>query len=235
MTDNSKTRRSKSAQVDRGDVDTRRTVDSDEPRTIPRPRDEQVAYRARGDDDIIGAHRSGFDLSSTLGGALAALGTFLLLSSLLGAIVGAIGYQTGVEGQDLSVGGLIAGLIALFLAFLVGGWVAGRMARRRGGLHGLVSAVWIILLAAVLAALATVAGDRYDITERVGLPNWFSEDALGVAAIVTGLVALILMLLGGWLGGRWGERRGSVSGVEVVETHREVREIPGGIAGQERS
>ena len=115
----------------------------------------------------------------------------------MSAAVGAVGYQTGVEDQDLSVGGLVGGLLSLFLACLVGGWVAGRMARRKGGLHGLVSALWLVLLAALLAGLAALAGDRYDVTERVGLPGWFDRGALAPLAIGTGLLALALMLLGG--------------------------------------
>lgn len=205
----------------------------DERTTIPRPADEEVVYRADPGDDLVGAHRPGFDLPATLGGALAALGTLLLLSSLLGAALGAIGYQTGVDGQDLSIGGLIGGLLALLLAGLVGGWVAGRMARSRGGLHGLVAAAWLVLLAALLAALAALAGDRFDVTERVGLPAWFSPDAMAPLAIGTGLLGLALLLLGGWLGGRWGERRRAASTVDVVETRRAVRERPGGIRSRE--
>lgn len=200
--------------------------------TIPRPADEQVVYRADPDEEVIGAQRSKFDLPATIGGALAALGTLLLLSSLLGAL-GTIGFQTGVDGQDLSIGGLIAGLVTLFLACLIGGWVAGRMARRRGGLHGLVSALWLVLLAAALAALAALAGDKYDVTERVGLPGWFSSDAAGAAAIGTGLLALALMLLGGYLGGLWGDRNQASSAVQLVETRHKVSERPGGIRAQE--
>ena len=174
-------------------------------------------------------------MPATIGGALAALGTLVLLSSLLGAAIGAIGYQTGVDGQDLSVGGLNGGLVVLFLACLVGGWVAGRIARRRGGLHGLVAVLWLVLLAAVLAVLTAVAGDEYDVRERVGLPDWFSKDALGAAAIITGLVALALMLLGGWLGGRLGERHHAAAPVQVVETRRAVRQRSGGIVGRDRT
>jgi hypothetical protein len=204
--------------------------------TIPAPGDEQVVYRADPTDEVVGAERrSRFDLRATIAGALAALGTLLLLSSLLGAAAGAIGYQTGVDDKDLSIGGLIGGLIVLFIACLVGGWVAGRMARRKGALHGLVAIVWLVVLTAVLAALAALAGDKYDVTERVGLPTWFDPDALGAAAIITGLIALALMLLGGWLGGRLGERRETTSGVEVVERRRNVRQRPGGIvAGGDR-
>ncbi|MDP9444260.1 MAG: YrzE family protein [Actinomycetota bacterium] len=211
-----------------------RPVTGEERTTIPRPPDEQVVYRAESEPDVVGARRSGIDWPATIGGALAALGTLVLLSSLLSAILGTIGYQTGVAGQELSVGGLIAGLVVLFVAFLIGGWVAGRMARRRGGLHGLIAALWIVLLAVLLGVLAAVAGARYDVLDRVGLPRWFSPEALAPLAILTGLLALGLMLLGGWLGGRWGERSRSVSGVEVVETRRHVREAPGGIASRER-
>jgi hypothetical protein len=197
--------------------------------TIPAPLDEQVVYRAQPGDEFVGARRSGFDLPATLGGALAALGALVLLSSLLGAAIGSIGYQTDVDGQDLSIGGLIGGLVVLLLSCLVGGWVAGRMARRRGGLHGLVAALWLVLLAAVLAALAAVAGDNYDVKDRVGLPNWFSEDAVAPAAIGTGMLAVALMLLGGWLGGRIAERRRVSDSVEVVETRHSVAERAGGI------
>jgi hypothetical protein len=205
-----------------------RTTDDRRP-TIPRPADEQVVLRAGEDQDVVGARRKGFDLPATLAGALAALGALLLLSSLLGAAVGAIGFQTGVGDRDLSVGGLVAGLVSLFLACLVGGWVAGRIARRKGGLHGLVSAAWLVLLAAVLAGLAAVAGDRFDVTERVGLPRWFDADAVAPVAIGTGLLALALMLLGGWLGGRLGARHAAEPSVEVVQTRRHVSEHPGGI------
>ena len=204
--------------------------------TIPAPADEQIVYRAQPGDEVVGVRRSGFDLPATLGGALAGLGTFVLLSSLLGAAIGSIGYQTDVEGQDLSIGGLIGGLVVLFLSCLVAGWVAGRIARRRGGLHGLVAVLWLVLLAAALAALAAVAGDKYDVTERVGLPSWFSEDAVAPAAIGTGVLALALMLLGGWLGGRLAERHRDSAAVDVVATRRAVAERSGGIhAGEGRS
>ena len=201
--------------------------------TIPAPNAEQIVYRADPGDEVVGARRPGFDVPATLGGALAGLGTFVLLSSLLGAAIGSIGFQTDVDGEDLSIGGLIAGLVVLFLSCLVGGWVAGRIARRRGGLHGLVAALWLVLLAAALAALAAVAGDKYDVTERVGLPRWFDEDAVAPAAIGTGLLALALMLLGGWLGGKLAERHRDAAAVDVVETRRAVAERAGGIQARE--
>jgi putative membrane protein (TIGR04086 family) len=202
---------------------------SEDSRTIPRPADEELVYRVDEKQEVVGAGRSKFDVPATIAGALAALGTLLLLSSLLSAAAGTIGYQTGVDGRDLSIGGLIGGLVVLFLSCLVGGWVAGRIARNRGALHGLVSPLWLLLLAGLLALLAAALGDEFDVTEKVGLPDWFSRDALTTAAILSGLAALALMLLGGWLGGKLAERHRTNESVAVVETRRSVSERPGGI------
>ena len=210
--------------------DRSRALDDDRARTtIPRPNDEEHVVRVDDTDEVVGAGRSKFDVLATIAGALAALGTFLLLSSLVSAVVGTIGYQTGVDGSDLSIGGLIAGLVVLFLACLVGGWVAGRVAGHHGARHGLVSPLWLLALAGLLALLAALFGDDLDVTDQVGLPNWFSQDALTTAAIVTGLLALALMLLGGWLGGKLAERHRAHRSVSVVETRRAVSERPGGI------
>ena len=197
---------------------------------------EATTYRARDQVTIDGRSETsrGLNIPATLAGTLAAIGSLLLLSGLIGAALGAIGYQTGLGGNrdELSLGGLIAGLVALFLSFLIGGWVAGRIARYKGGLHGLLTAVWMILLAAILAALGAWFGAEYDVFKSVSLPQWFDEDAFTSGAIISGLVAIAAMLLGGWLGGRMGERSSGRGDVEVVETHRAVETRSGGIANR---
>ena len=153
------------------------------------------------------ARFGGVDIPATLAGMLAALGTAVVLGGLL-AGAGTFGYQMGLEdaATKLSLGGLIGGLATLFVAFLVGGWVAGRVARYNGGLNGLLTALWFVLLAALLAGLGAWAGDKYNVFAKVNLPQWFSRDALGTAAILSGLAALAVMLGAGWLGGWLGER-----------------------------
>ena len=153
------------------------------------------------------ARFGGVDIPATLAGALAALGTAVLLAGIL-AGVGTYGYQLGVENAEekLTAGGLIGGLVTLFLAFLVGGWVAGRVARYDGGRNGLLTAVWFVLLAAGTGALGAWAGDKYDVFGNVNLPQWFDADAFTGAAIASGVLALAVMLGAGWLGGRLGER-----------------------------
>lgn len=157
----------------------------------------------------------GIDIPATLGGMLAALGAAVVLGGLL-AGAGTVGYQLGLKDSatKLTLGGLIGGLVTLFVAFLIGGWVAGRVARYNGGLNGLLTALWFVLLAAVTGGLGAWLGDKYNVFANVRLPQWFSTSALGATALMSGLAALAVMLgagwLGGWLGGRYHRRADAV-------------------------
>ncbi|MBA2462908.1 MAG: hypothetical protein H0V45_14275 [Actinobacteria bacterium] len=192
--------------------------------------DERGAATARGDAGVrqVRERFGGIDLPATLVGMLTGLALVALLGGLIGAAVGVIGYQTGVENveDDLSVASLIGGAVTLFLAFLVGGWAAARIARYDGPRNGLMTGVWTIVLAAVVSILAAALGAKYDILSRVDLPQWFSQDALTGGAIVSALVAVVAMLAGGFLGGAWGERYHRRADAELVATR------PGGIRRQ---
>jgi hypothetical protein len=183
----------------------------------------------------------GLDAGASIAGALAALGVTVLLGGIAGGI-GTIGYQLDVErGTDqLSAGGLAAGLVVLVAAFLVGGWVAGRIARYDGGRNGLLTAVWFIVAAAVLAGLGAWLGDKYDVFANLQVPQWFSDNATTATAIVSGVIAAAVMLAAGYLGGVLGaryharadaylaaEERDLITGGEPLETtdatgHRHV-------------
>ena len=169
--------------------------------------------RSYGTDPYAGIHAArerfgGIDIPASLVGMLTALSTLLILGGLVGAAIGAIGYQTGLEGdvEDLSIGSLIGGVAVLFVAYLIGGWAAGRMARYDGARNGFATGVWTLLFAAILAALGAWAGAEYDVFENVELPQWFDTDALTTAAIISGIAAIAAMFAGGILGGLWGER-----------------------------
>ncbi len=172
----------------------------------------------------------GIDLPATLLGMLAAIALLVLLSGLVAAAIGAVGYQTGLDGNEtgLSIAGLAGGLVVLFLAFLAGGWAAGRMARYDGAKNGLMTGVWFVVLAAVLAALGAALGSAYDVLANVDLPQWFSRDALTAGGIASAVVAIAVTLLGGLLGGAWGERFHRRADRAIVSTR------PGGIERVDR-
>jgi len=151
----------------------------------------------------------GVDFPASLVGMLTALAMIILLGGLVGAAIGAIGYQTGLSGdnvEDISGASLIGGLAVLFVSYLIGGWTAGRIARYDGARNGLMTGVWTIVLAAALAGLAGFLGSEYDVLASVDLPQWFDRDAVTTAAVVSGAIAIATMLIGGMLGGLWGTR-----------------------------
>ena len=79
-----------------------------------------------------------------------------------------------------------------FLAYLAGGLVAGRVARASGGLNGAMTAVvGLVVGVAVLVIGVSAQGQG----GTVGMST----------AMVGALFALPANLLGGYLGGRWGE------------------------------
>jgi hypothetical protein len=198
------------------DADERRRLEDEEERgartdeAAARRTPELSRRRARSDVGIRAARDrfGGIDVPATLVGMLTALAMLVLLGGLIGAAIGVIGYQKGLEdaAEDLSLASLIGGLVALLIAFLIGGWAAGRIARYDGPRNGLMTAVWAVVLAAILSGLAAWLGDEYDVLRNVDLPQWFSTEALTTAGIISAVVAIATMLLGGMLGGAWGER-----------------------------
>ena len=151
----------------------------------------------------------GIDLPAGLVGMLTAIAMLILLGGIVGAAIGAIGYQTGLSGDnvsDISLESLIGGLVVLAIAYLVGGWTAGRIARYDGARNGLMTAVWTIVLAGALSALAAWFGSEYDVFANVQLPQWFDRDALTSTALASGIAAVATMLVAGLIGGLWGTR-----------------------------
>lgn len=178
----------------------------DRSRAVETRTEETVADPYAG---IAAAHErfGGIDIPASLVGMLTALSTTLILAGLVGAAVGAVGYQTGLESnaEDLSLWSMIGGIAVLFVAYVIGGWAAGRIARYDGARNGFATGVWTLVLGAILAGLGAWAGSEYDIFENVDLPQWFDTDAFTTAAIISGVAAVAAMFAGGIIGGLWGE------------------------------
>jgi hypothetical protein len=169
-------------------------------------------------DPYAGIHAArerfgGIDIPASLVGMLTALSSTLIIAGLIGAAFGVVGYQRGLDqsgleqrAEDLSNWSLLGGAAVLFVAYLIGGWAAGRMARYDGARNGFATGIWTLVFAGILAGLGAWAGSEYDVFRNVDLPQWFTADAFTTAAIVSGVVAILAMFIGGTLGGAWGER-----------------------------
>jgi hypothetical protein len=93
----------------------------------------------------------GVDVPAVLGGALAGLGTAVLV----GGLATAIGLQysaVDVDTEALAARGLLTSVLLLALSGLAAGWVAGRAARYDGARNGLLAGLLMALLLALLGA-----------------------------------------------------------------------------------
>lgn len=149
----------------------------------------------------------GIDVPAVLVGLLAALALQLLLSAAAGAVAGST-FDLRSKAQELAIGGLVAAVVILLVSYFVGGWTAARVARYDGVRNGACVAVLGIVLSLAVGVLGSIAGDRWNLFDRIGLPSWVgsSVDSLGTEAIVAGVLAFLAIMVGGILGGRVGDR-----------------------------
>jgi hypothetical protein len=177
------------------------------------------------------------DLSASILGMLTAIGVLALIGAAAAAASNTIDYQLNlIDGQgaldEFSSIGVLVALGAVFVSFLVGGLASGRMARYDGGLNGMGTALWMLLLITVFAALEAFVAAEFNILTDSGLPNWIaqidSENAT-LAAVVVGIASIVLMFVAGYIGGRLGEmyhRRLDIAMIDVATAERVVvREV----------
>ena len=109
--------------------------------------------------------------------------------------------------QTVGLVGGITLLVVLLLAYYCGGYVAGRMARFNGIRQGLAVWLWGLVMALIIAAVAAIAGTRYDIFAQLNLPRLPVNEGqvTAVGAIVIG-AAILTALIGALLGGLAGMR-----------------------------
>lgn len=156
----------------------------------------------------------GADVMAGILGMLTALGVLVFLGSLLAAGAGGIDYQLNqidIDGnlQEVEVIGSIVAILVVLVSFIAGGWAAGRMARFDGGINGMGTALWFILLVAIFGALGVWFGEEYNAFAGFDLPNWFGQigaDDVTLKAIAGALAGIVAALLGGYIGGLLGEQ-----------------------------
>lgn len=157
---------------------------------------------------LADAHRrfGGVDVGAVIAGAFAATGITVVLGGLA-AGTGRVVYVNGLQGAPAATAGsVIAGIGVLVVAFVGGGWVAGRMARYDGARNGALTALCFVAFAGASAAIGAVVGDSYNVFAGQHLPQWFTHNARTATAAASAIVALILMVLAGLIGGKIGDR-----------------------------
>lgn len=156
-------------------------------------------------------------------GWLTATGMAVLLTALLAAAGTALGLATGTDlgeaasdaageatanPEGVGAAGIIGLGVIMLVAYYCGGYVAGRMARFQGARQGVAVWVWALVVAALVGLLGFVAGEEYNVLERLdGFPRIpVDEGTLTTAGVIALVVALVASLVGAILGGIAGVR-----------------------------
>jgi hypothetical protein len=153
----------------------------------------------------------GFKGGAAFFGWLVAIGLTALLTGIVGAIAAAVDYALTIDWQSAAgTIGIVSGVVMvliLTIAYYNGGYVAGRLARFDGARQGF--GVWLIgiIVTAVVAGLAALAGSQYDVLNRVDLPSVpLTDRSITAGGMVALAAAVVITLLAALIGGKAGQR-----------------------------
>jgi hypothetical protein len=200
-----------------------------DPRNDERARDERTHHDTRHTEPVAGdgVHHArvydeeaardrfgGANLGAAFFGWLVAVGMTALLTGLLAVVATAVGYNSGITQSEaeraagtVTLVTAIVLLAVLLIAYYSGGYVAGRMSRFDGARQGLM--VWVIglLVTLLAAALGWIAGDQYNLLDRVEVPRIpIPTDEITWGGIITAIAVVIGTLLAAMFGGTVGRR-----------------------------
>ena len=166
------------------------------------------------DEEAARDRFGGANIGAAFFGWLVAVGMTALLTGIAAVIATAIGYNSGITQTDaeraagtVTLVTAIVLLVILLIAYYSGGYVAGRMSRFDGARQGLM--VWVIglLVTLLAAALGWVAGDQYNLLDRVDVPRIpIPTDEITWGGIITAIAVLVGTLLAAMFGGTVGRR-----------------------------
>lgn len=177
-------------------------------------------------------HRSG--LVSSLVGMLAGLGMLTLISATLAATLALLSLQFELEATDAELRGLVTIAVAIIAVVVlastvVGGFVAGRFARYGGIKVGVGASLWLMLVLGIFIGLGVGLGEASGTFDRVEAADRLTSAGpvdLIVGAAVAGGVLVVLALLGGLMGGRFGQTAEPGKTEAVVDLRESDNEEP---------
>ncbi|MHA7189121.1 hypothetical protein ACX80N_02355 [Arthrobacter sp. MDT2-16] len=171
-------------------------------------------------NDVVAAQKErfgGIKFGSAFFGWLTAIGLTVILSALATAIGAGVGAANTSGASDAAnqaqenaqTIGIVSGIvlaIILFVAYYCGGYVAGRMARFDGVKQGVAVWLWGIIIAIVVAILAALAGDRFNVLSSIGGAPSIPVDGslLTASGLIALAIAVLVPLIGAILGGKAG-------------------------------
>ena len=182
----------------------------------PYPRGYFEAAEER--EDRLRDMYGGVDWLASFIGFIFALVAGSFFSLVAGVVVAPLGVSMDLAGSEIgpaAITGLVLVAILVFLTYFFGGYVAGRLARFDGGRNGAMLLLWTGVTVLVLALInAVLSGFLPEgISENIDslIQNFlFSTigglSGLGIAGVLIFVGALLVALVGGFLGGRLGSR-----------------------------
>lgn len=155
----------------------------------------------------------GVDWLASFIGCIFALLCGGVLLSIAGLVVGFFLGGLTLDLQQIDTGAItslvVVGLV-LFLTFFCGGYVAGRLVRFDGGRNGAMTVGWGLLLSVIFAIFGVFLGGpifeplRNFVQTGIG-PAFDNLSQAGLIGIGIAVGAILLEVLGGFLGGRLGQ------------------------------
>ena len=124
----------------------------------------------------------------------------LMPSPILATPYGLFAEVPSQAGQ-FTAAAIVISLISGFSAHIAGGYTAAKLARVSGALHGAMTAVFGLALGMVLAVILSVFGTI--ISWGMAMPP--VSFGLAGGALFAALLLFLGNLLGGYLGGKWGQ------------------------------
>jgi hypothetical protein len=182
----------------------------------PYPRGYFEAAEER--EDRLRDMYGGVDWLASFLGFIFVLVAGCLFSLVAGLVVAPLGISMDLAGSEIgpaAITGLVLVAILVFLTYFFGGYVAGRLARFDGGRNGAMLLLWtgvtVLVLALINAVLSGflpegISEDVDNLIQNLLFSTIGGLSGLGIAGVLIFVGALLVALVGGFLGGRLGSR-----------------------------